>query len=294
MLTHYYSSIEFQKISDVTIIDITKIYDSEYFQNIIQDKTSLMIFCIHQDWSYIIISTILLPLIKCPFVIVSAMEDSSFPNEFEGIENIVENPYFKHAFVINKIVPNCNNFTSIPYGLDYWTLQKRHYFGEPIMSSLEQDDLLISIASNAKPFCERIPKIYANFHHHFSDERYGGWRRQLPGIIQPEIIHWTPNVVSRRDSYRQTIEYAFVVSPFGHGYDCIRTFEALCLGCIVIMRKSFLDCIYEGLPVLLVDEWTDINQTLLEETIQSFSKKTFTYEKLKMEYWVNLVKNKLL
>ena len=53
-------------------------------------------------------------------------------------------------------------------------------------------------------------------------------------------------------------KYTFVVSPFGHGFDCIRTFEALCLGCIVIMKKSFLDIIYQDLPVLLVDEWSDI------------------------------------
>ncbi len=60
--------------------------------------------------------------------------------------------------------------------------------------------------------------------------------------------------------------FSFVVSPFGHSFDCIRTFEALCLGCIVIMRKSFLDVIYEDLPILLVAEWTDINEILLQNT----------------------------
>jgi hypothetical protein len=296
MLTHYYSPIEFQKISDISIIDCYNDINRnvDYYQNSIENKTSLIIFCIHQYWAYKVISNIILPLIRCPFVIVSAMEDTVFPNEIEGIENVYESPFFRHAFVINKVIPNCNKFTSIPYGLNYWTLQKCNYFGEPIMSSFEQDHIIRTIASSAKPFYERISKIYANFHHNCTDGRYGDWRRQLPGIIPPETIHYAPNVVSRRESYTQNIEYAFVISPFGHGYDCIRTFEALCLGCIVIMRKSFLDCIYEGLPVLLVDEWTDIDQTLLQETIETFSKKTFAYEKLTMEYWVNLVKNKLL
>jgi hypothetical protein len=294
MLTHYYSPSEFQKISDITIIDSSEIYDSDYYKNIIDSKTSLIFFCIHQHWAYNIISTIFLPLIKCPFVIVSAMEDTVFPNELEGVESIFENPLFKHAFVINKVIPNSDKFTSIPYGLNYWTLQKCHYFGEHIMSSMEQDQIMLSIASNTKPFYERIPKIYANFHHNCTDERYGGWRQKLPSIIPHEIIHYSEQVLRRRDSYKQIIEYTFVLSPFGHGYDCIRTFEALCLGCIVIMRKSFLDCIYEDLPVVLVDEWTDINQSLLDETIEKFSKKTFAYEKLTMEYWVNIVKNKLV
>ena len=85
------------------------------------------------------------------------------------------------------------------------------------------------------------------------------------------------------------INYSFIISPFGHGFDCIRTFEALCLGCIVIMKKSFLDIIYEELPVLLVDEWTDINKELLDKTLIEFSNKTFNYEKLKMKYWIDIV-----
>ena len=87
-------------------------------------------------------------------------------------------------------------------------------------------------------------------------------------------------------------KFSFVVSPFGHGFDCIRTFEALCLGCIVIMKKSFLDVIYEDLPVLLVDEWTDINESLLNKTLDEFKNKEFNYNKLKMDYWTNLVLSK--
>jgi hypothetical protein len=87
-------------------------------------------------------------------------------------------------------------------------------------------------------------------------------------------------------------EYAFIVSPFGNGLDCIRTFEALCLGCIVIMKKSCLDSIYKGLPVVFVDEWTDINAGLLETTLVEFSKKEFNYEKLTMDYWVSIVNSK--
>ena len=55
------------------------------------------------------------------------------------------------------------------------------------------------------------------------------------------------------------------------------------------MKKSFLDIIYEELPVLLVDEWTDINKELLDKTLIEFSNKTFNYEKLKMKYWIDIV-----
>jgi hypothetical protein len=43
------------------------------------------------------------------------------------------------------------------------------------------------------------------------------------------------------------------------------------------MKKSFLDVIYTDLPILLFE----------------FSNKSFNYEKLKMDYWINLVQSKL-
>ena len=87
-------------------------------------------------------------------------------------------------------------------------------------------------------------------------------------------------------------KFSFVVSPFGHGFDCIRTFEALCLGCIVIMKSSFLDIIYEDLPVLIINDWSDINAKLLEDALISFKNKKFNYDKLKMDYWIKLINSK--
>ena len=58
------------------------------------------------------------------------------------------------------------------------------------------------------------------------------------------------------------------------------------------MKRSFLDMIYEELPILLVDEWSDINRELLDRTMIDFSTKTFNYDKLKMDYWIKLVNSK--
>jgi hypothetical protein len=156
----------------------------------------------------------------------------------------------------------------------------------------EQNLVLNSISSQSSHFSKRIPKIYANFHLHHTDIRYGGWRQKLLTIIPPDIIFYEPHFLPRSESYKQMCKYSFVLSPFGNGLDCIRTFEALCLSCIVIIKKSVLDIIYEDLPVLIVDEWHDINETLLNNTLIEFSNKTFNYEKLKMDYWIKLVNSK--
>jgi hypothetical protein len=75
--------------------------------------------------------------------------------------------------------------------------------------------------------------------------------------------------------------------------DCIRTWEALCLGCIAIVKSSPIDNLYAELPVVIVGEWTDITETFLNDKMLEFSNKTFNMEKLTMNYWIEKVKSKL-
>jgi hypothetical protein len=63
--------------------------------------------------------------------------------------------------------------------------------------------------------------------------------------------------VTKNISFTNQIKYAFVISPHGNGLDCHRTWEALCLGCIVIVKKSPIDTLYTDLPVLIIDNWSD-------------------------------------
>jgi len=285
----YYSPILFSEIAD---LNLTQYHNCTIDMNYLNSKERIIIYCLHL-MDYINKMIPLLDEIRKPFILITAMEDTQLPLEIDTnfMTKITNNLYFKHWFSINKTIPNNDKFTSIPYGLNYWTLTRQPCFGENIQTFVEQNSSLETITNNMKHFSERIPKIYANFNLHITDERYGGWRCKLLNIIPSDIIYYQPNFISRSKMFLKTSEYAFVVSPFGHGFDCIRTFEALCLGCIVIMKKSFLDIIYEELPILLVDEWSDINKDLLEKTLIEFKSKKFNYNKLKMDYWIELVKS---
>lgn len=286
----YYSPILFFKIAD---LNLTQYHNCHIDMNYLNSKENIIIFCLH-SMGYLNKLIPFLNEVQKPFILITAMEDTQLPLEIDPqfMSKITNNSYFKHWFSINKTIPNNDQFTSIPYGLDFWTLTTKPSFGENIQTIIEQNLVLESITNNVKHFSERIPKIYANFHLHLTDERHGGWRTKLLNIIPKDIIHYQPNKIKRSDSYLNMANFSFVVSPFGHGFDCIRTFEALCLGCIVIMKKSFLDIIYEDLPVLLIDEWSDINKELLEKTLVEFKNKSFNYNKLKMDYWIELVKSK--
>jgi glycosyltransferase involved in cell wall biosynthesis len=47
--------------------------------------------------------------------------------------------------------------------------------------------------------------------------------------------------------------------------------------------------LFEDLPVLFVNDWKDVNQQLLDDTIEKFKNRTFNYDKLTMAYWKNIV-----
>ncbi len=77
----------------------------------------------------------------------------------------------------------------------------------------------------------------------------------------------------------------FVFSPPGAGMDCYRTWEALYLGSIPIVINSSMNSIYENLPVLIVNNYEEINLELLTNVYDSMIKQTYDYKRLYKGYW---------
>ena len=76
----------------------------------------------------------------------------------------------------------------------------------------------------------------------------------------------------------------FVVSPPGAGPDCHRTWEAVAMGAVPIVRAhKGLAPLYDGEPVLVVNEWSDVTPKLLStwKPPDGGSKKVFA------NYWHN-------
>jgi hypothetical protein len=85
----------------------------------------------------------------------------------------------------------------------------------------------------------------------------------------------------------------FSISPHGNGLDCHRTWEDLILGCIVIVKTSALDPLYEGLPVVIVKEWNEITPKNLTLWLEKFVDKindTSVRERLTLKYWMEKIR----
>jgi hypothetical protein len=99
--------------------------------------------------------------------------------------------------------------------------------------------------------------------------------------------------VNRYETWGAYTQNVFVASPRGNGLDTIRTWEALMLGCIVIVRRlpdaPVIEELYADLPVVIIDKWSDITRDFLSQILSEYSKRTFNYEKLTMQYWINRI-----
>lgn len=80
-------------------------------------------------------------------------------------------------------------------------------------------------------------------------------------------------------------DHHFVISPEGNGLDCHRTWEALYAGRIPIIKRNHHTYMYEDLPVLIVDDWKEINKELLLRTLSDFRHRKFELCKLYFHYW---------
>ena len=235
----------------------------------------------------------LLPSIKQSFILVSGDCDETIPNEileYRKFKQFLNDDRLIHWFSQNMTSIH-KKITKIPIGLDYHTLTTTPLWG-PIKSCKEQEKTLLNNIKNSQPFWKRQIKCYANFH--FSvNTKLGYDRKDAIEKINKEIVYYEPNKVSRDETWNNQKEFAFVICPHGGGLDCHRNWEALCLGCIPIVKSSKIDSLYENLPVLIVDDWKLITKNLLNSTVNDFRKKWnndgFNMEKLKLSYWVKLI-----
>jgi hypothetical protein len=230
----------------------------------------------------------LLNNISKKIILVSNCSDYTIPNEVfpNNIEflNLINSDKIIHCFFQNCIYDH-PKITKIPIGMDYHTIrnENNHIWGSK-SSPFDQENLLINIKNNSLPFNERIIKCYSNFH--FSiNTKYGYDRLDAINNINKDLIFYEPVQINRIDSWKNQSQYAFSISPHGNGLDCHRTWEALILGCIPIVKKSEIDSLYAELPVLIVSEWSNITQELLENTMIDFKNKVFNYDKLLLSYW---------
>ncbi len=95
------------------------------------------------------------------------------------------------------------------------------------------------------------------------------------------------------DFYDCIKDYKFILSPPGAGEDCHRTWEALYLGCIPIVRSSSINELYKDLPVVVVESFDIISKEFLYlkyiEIAEKKLQNKYNYSKLYNKYWIDMI-----
>ena len=237
----------------------------------------------------------ILPKINNFFVLVTGDSDMCVPKE--ALSNsetyvLVNNSYLLKWFAQNTQLQNHEKIVQLPIGLDYHTISnnpnhnwKTH--GEGFKPRF-QEGVLITLRQQMKPFYDRNQLIYVNFTR--GNDRFGQ-RGSAFDQIPNNLLAINDNFTKRTENWRNITQYAFILSPFGIGMDCHRTWEALCLGAIPILKAPNFQKMFEDLPVLIVSEWSEITRELLDKTIKEFKTREFKYEKLTLQHWVKTIKS---
>jgi len=230
--------------------------------------------------------TNILPTRSKPFILVSGDSDRIIPQQVSTATELLENPLLIAWFAQNCMGDH-PKLHRIPIGLDYHTLsEKRGHEWGPQASPAEQESELLGISRSSLPFWKRVHKCYGTFHFNwYASEQ----RKRAIDLIDPNVIDHQQSKMPRKHVWMMMSQYTFIPSPPGAGPDCHRTWEALVLGCIPIVRSSGLDPLFDGLPVWIVNDWTDITNDSMTQTIEKFRNFTFNPRLLHLQTWMNKI-----
>ena len=216
-----------------------------------------------------------LPALQGPVVLVTGCDTET--SNVPGYERIIESPNVLHWFLQNfELEPRYEkHVTKLPLGLNFHKLEPR---GDNTSSDMglpsrpgNQQLTLKAIRDEIPPFAERPCRVYANYHLNMdtflrspeAQKRYRARREALEKTRNLPFVYYEPRQIPRNEVWRKHRDFAFELSPHGNGLDCHRTWEAILLKCVPIVKTSPLDSMYDGLPVAIVADWSEVTEANL-------------------------------
>lgn len=241
-----------------------------------------------------------LPSISLPFKLLTNNSDKTLPTDYVSECSIIlGNPLLLKWFSQNWEMDD-EKVERIPIGMDYhslkpsgkprfsWSSPEIHSWGIKKIAS-EQERELLSFKYSSPHFSQRQLKAYANFHF-LMWTRYGKIdRKDALEKVSRNLVFYEPVKTTRNVCWKNMASCAFVLSPQGNGLDCHRTWEALSLGCIPIVKSSGLNSLFSDLPVWIVNDWLEVTEDNMKKIVQEFNTRSFNYEKLTLKYWQNIL-----
>ena len=132
-------------------------------------------------------------------------------------------------------------------------------------------------------------KLYVNFNMNTNFKE----REQLyENFQQKEWAVVKNSDLSKNEYYQDLGSYTFALAPWGNGVDTHRIWESLYLGTIPITKYHHTFSTSKDLPILFVNDYSEITRELLDKYLISNKENKYDYKKLESNYWSSLISNK--
>ena len=102
-------------------------------------------------------------------------------------------------------------------------------------------------------------------------------------------IDFSPKYKSFIEITKDYNKYNFAISPRGRGLDCHRTWEAISLGVVPIIKSSKIDILFNNLPVIIIKSFNELNNELIKN--YKLPNK-LNIERITLGYWQNIIYDK--
>lgn len=212
-----------------------------------------------------------LPFISAPFILITPRADLQLPGPFS---HLLLSEKIWAWYVQNIDRPPCDKLRAIPIGIPPESVGYR----PELLEELQRPTNFKDPTTYTRNYF-----IYVNWSPTHPDRKKT--LEHFRSIPSASFSERKPLYDYLSDLYHSV----FVISPEGAGPDCHRTWEALILGAYPVVKHSTLDPLFENLPVVLVDDWNEVTEDLLQKKKEEFDAMSWEYEKLYSTYWFEQV-----
>lgn len=93
---------------------------------------------------------------------------------------------------------------------------------------------------------------------------------------------------------QELLSHKFILCPRGNGIDTHRLWESLYCGVIPIVKRHWTHSYLDGnLPVLFVDDFSEVTEALLNETYETYKTNAWNWDMLNVNWWIDRMKRGL-
>ena len=205
------------------------------------------------------------PMIQQPYVLVSHRVIESLPGKFFIFLN---DPKILAWFAQNVDISHPKLF-SLPTGVS--VKKQTIEFMKEYDGAIEEKNILAYLNCILETYPSERKELYASL----SKQKFVTIGKKCSAI-----------------QYMQDVVHAkFIFAPRGKGVDSHRSWDALALGCIPIIKSSGVDSLFENLPVLIIKDWKEVTEELLNQKYQEIHSKSWNLQKLYLNYWLEKIRS---